>query len=76
MKLTHEVVTAIGFKEHLIKKPNENFYSLQHGGIILFLVHHFLGTPGNADLWALENQEVNTVADMLTTMYKVGGWNQ
>lgn len=72
MKLNHEVVTQIGFKENLIKKPNERFYALEHNGLIIFLVHHFLGNPGTADLWALENNEVETVADMLTVQYKIG----
>jgi hypothetical protein len=34
MKINHEVVTQIGFKEeNLIEKPNEKFYVLDHDGL-------------------------------------------
>ncbi len=72
MKLTHEIVTQIGFQKGALNRPNETFYNLDHQGLIILLTHHYLGKPGIADLWALENREVETVADMLAVMYIIG----
>lgn len=72
MKITHEVALAIGFRESAANKPSEKAYILEHKGLIVVLTHYFLGRPGIADLWALERNEVETVADMMAVMYKLG----
>lgn len=72
MKLTTDVVTAIGFRD--ISRPNSKLnktYCLEHKGLILFLDHHFLGQPGVADLWVFEKQEVETVADIFAVCVEI-----